>query len=131
VNEQELGRKVAQRLEAGLDDIPARSRYRLELARAAALARAQDRALPLGAAQGNVLTAAGLGPRVLAPALTLVLLLAGVLYWQQAQRIQQPGYADNADLDSALLSDELPVTAYLDQGFEIWLYHQTPASEER
>jgi hypothetical protein len=52
-----------------------------------------------------------------------------VVYWQQAQRIQ-PTYADNADVDTELLTDELPVTAYLDQGFEIWLYHETPASEE-
>jgi hypothetical protein len=128
VNEQELGRKVAQMLEAALDEIPAPQRYRLGLARAAALARARDRVLPLGAPQGSAL-AAGLGRRLLAPALALVLLLAGVLYWQQAQRVQT--YADNADVDTALLTDELPVTAYLDQGFEIWLYHEAPASDAR
>ncbi len=129
MNEQELGRKVAQLLEAGLDDIPARQRYRLGIARAAALARAQDRALPLGPRQGNALVA-GLGRRLLAPGLALVLLLAGMLYWQQAQRIQ--GHApDNAEEDAALLTDDLPVTAYLDQGFEIWLYHETPASDAR
>ena len=128
MNEQELGRKVAQALEAGLDDIPARHRYRLGLARAAALARAQDRVLPLGTPQGHLLAAVW-GRRLLAPALALVLLLTGVVYWQQAQRIQ-PTYADTADVDTELLTDELPVTAYLDQGFEIWLYHETPASEE-
>jgi hypothetical protein len=129
VNEQELGRKVAQRLEAGLDDIAPRWRYRLQAARAAALARAQDRTLSL-APQSDTL-AAGLGRRLLAPALALVLLLAGVLYWQQAQRVQHSSYADNADVDTDLLIDELPVTAYLDHGFEIWLYHETPAAEER
>jgi hypothetical protein len=128
VNEQELGQKIAQALEAGLDDIPARHRYRLGLARAAAVARAQDRVLPLGTPQGHLLTA-GWSRRLLAPALALVLLLTGVVYWQQAQRIQ-PTYADNPDVDTQVLTDELPVTAYLDQGFEIWLYHQTPASEE-
>jgi hypothetical protein len=128
VNEQELGHKIAQALEAGLDDIPARHRYRLGLARAAAVARAQDRVLPLGTPQGHLLTA-GWSRRLLAPALALVLLLTGVVYWQQAQRIQ-PTYADNPDVDTQVLTDELPVTAYLDQGFEIWLYHQTPASEE-
>lgn len=128
MNEQELGQKIAQALEAGLDDIPARHRYRLGLARAAAVARAQDRVLPLGTPQGHLLTA-GWSRRLLAPALALVLLLTGVVYWQQAQRIQ-PTYADNPDVDTQVLTDELPVTAYLDQGFEIWLYHQTPASEE-
>jgi hypothetical protein len=128
VNEQELGRKVARALEAGLENIPARQRYRLELARAAALARAQDQALPLDAPQGSAL--AGVGRRLLAPALALVLLLAGVLYWQQAQRFQQPSYGDSADVDTQLLTDELPVTAYLDRGFEIWLYHETPAAQQ-
>ena len=54
----------------------------------------------------------------------------GVLYWQQAQRFQQPSYADSADVDTQLLTDELPVTAYLDRGFEIWLYHETPAAQQ-
>jgi hypothetical protein len=130
VNEQELGRKVAQLLEAGLDDIPPRPRYLLEQARTAALTHARDRVLPLGTAQGNAL-AAGLGRRVLAPALALVVLLAGVLYWQQAQRVHQPSYADNADVDTQVLTEELPVTAYLDRGFEIWLYHETPAAQQR
>jgi hypothetical protein len=128
VNEQELGRKVAQMLEAGLDDIPAPQRYRLERARAAALAHAQDRdshSLPLTPA-----VAAGFGwRRLLAPGLALVLLLAGMLYWEQLQRLQY-NYADNAELDSALLTEELPMAAYLDQGFEIWLYHETPAAGE-
>jgi hypothetical protein len=125
VNEQELARKVAQALEAGLDDIPAPLRYRLGRARDAAMARAQDAAVPIGPARGGAF-AAGAGRRMLAPVLALVLALAGMVYWQQAQRI--PAGGDSAEFDSALLTDELPVTAYLDQGFEIWLYHETPAS---
>jgi hypothetical protein len=126
VNEQELGRKVARLLEAGLDDIPARQRYRLELARTAALARAQDRLAAAGARDGSAVLGF-LRHRVVAPALALVLLLAGMLYWQQAQRVQP---SDHDDVDALVLTDELPVTAYLDHGFEIWLYHQSPASEQ-
>lgn len=127
MNEQDFGRKVAQQLEAGLDDIAPRQRYRLERARAAALAHAQDRLV--SSAPGSALLASPNHRRLLAPALALVLALAGMLYWQQAQRLQ-PAYSDDADLDTALLTDELPVTAYLDRGFEIWMYHQTPAAEE-
>jgi hypothetical protein len=126
VTEQELGRKIAQKLDAGLDDIPARQRYRLGLARTAALARARDVVQPLGAAPGGTLVA-GFGRRFAAPAIALVLLVLGMVYWQQVQH-NRPASADNAEIDSDLLTDELPVTAYLDQGFEIWLYHDTPAS---
>jgi hypothetical protein len=54
-----------------------------------------------------------------------------VVYWQQAQRVQLHAYADNVEVDAEVLTDELPVTAYLDRGFEIWLYHETPASDAR
>jgi hypothetical protein len=129
VNEQELGSRVAQRLEQGLDDLAPRTRYRLERARAAALARAQDVAVPLGSLRGGAI-GAGLGRRFVAPALALVLLAAAVVYWQQVQHRSHPASSD-AEVDSALLTDELPVTAYLDQGFEIWLYHDTPAAPQQ
>jgi hypothetical protein len=129
VNEQELASRIAQRLEQSLDDLPPRTRYRLELARTAALARAQDAAVPLESLGGGTVAAA-LGRRLAAPALALVLLAAGVVYWQQAQHRGHPS-GNDADVDSALLTDELPVTAYLDQGFEIWLYHDTPAAPSR
>jgi hypothetical protein len=42
-----------------------------------------------------------------------------VVVWQQ----QPSPQADYAELDAQVLSDELPVTAYLDTGFEVWLHH--------
>jgi hypothetical protein len=56
-----------------------------------------------------------------------------LLYWQQqqAQQVAPVGSSDFADVDAEVLTDELPVVAYLDPGFEIWLYHHTPASDER
>ena len=39
-------------------------------------------------------------------------------------------HADFADVDTEVLTGELPVVAYLDPGFEIWLYHHSPASAE-
>jgi hypothetical protein len=138
VNEQELPRKVAQRLEEGLEAIPPAVSYRLRAARDAALARVQGRELLVGRSRAGALAGAPgrfLDRRFLAPALALVLALLGVLYWQQAQRVQQnyadTRYADIDDLDADVLGDELPVTAYLDQGFEVWLYHHSPASEQQ
>jgi hypothetical protein len=36
-----------------------------------------------------------------------------------------PG-VEGSEVDADVLAEELPVTAYLDQGFEVWLYHATP-----
>ena len=148
MNEQELPRKVAQRLEEGLETIsPAISR-RLATAREAALARVHGGEALVGrSANGTVGAALAGAPgrfldrRILAPALGLVLVLLGVLYWQQAQRVYREyanareyadaRYADIDDLDADVLGEELPVTAYLDQGFEVWLYHHSPASERQ
>jgi hypothetical protein len=40
-----------------------------------------------------------------------------------------PG-VEAAEVDADVLAEELPVTAYLDQGFEVWLYHATAATEQ-
>jgi hypothetical protein len=137
VNQQELPHKVAQRLEEGLETIPPAIARRLRTAREASLARAQGGEVLVGRSRGGTLAGAPgrfVDRRLLAPALALVLALLGVLYWQQAQRVQQNAdarYADIGDLDADVLGEELPVTAYLDQGFEIWLYHHSPAREQQ
>jgi len=53
----------------------------------------------------------------------VILMLSGLVIWQQ-QTIQSTR-TELAELDAQVLSDELPVTAYLDQGFEVWLHHHT------
>ncbi len=50
------------------------------------------------------------------PMFALVAALIGVAYWEDQQRI-----ADTADIDAAMLSDELPLNAYLDHGFNAYL----------
>jgi len=133
VRDEELGRKIASRLDEGLHGLPPRVARRLAVARAQALARHADLAAEtVHASAGGLiqtLTRMG-GARILAPVFGLVLALLVMLYWQQSQQLET-NYADNADLDAQMLTDELPVTAYLDQGFEIWLYHQTPADAQQ
>jgi hypothetical protein len=54
--------------------------------------------------------------RVLLPTLLLIAGLFGIYSWQQEQRA-----ADIEELDAQLLTDDLPIDAYLDRGFEAWL----------
>lgn len=44
--------------------------------------------------------------------------LVGIAYWEDMQRT-----AELADIDAAMLSDDLPLNAYLDHGFNAYLSH--------
>ncbi|TCG02970.1 hypothetical protein BZM27_51920 [Paraburkholderia steynii] len=48
--------------------------------------------------------------------LALVIGLAGIAWWEDHQRT-----AELADIDAAMLSDDLPLNAYLDHGFNAYL----------
>jgi len=120
MNEEELAERVAKYLDSGLDDLPAGTLYRLRLAREKALSQVRDDELP------DVPRAAAatlLSRRLLVPVFAVILMLSGLVVWQQ-QSIQSTR-TELAELDAQVLSDELPVTAYLDQGFEVWLHHHT------
>jgi hypothetical protein len=117
MNEQDFGEKIARRLDDGLDGLPPGTLYRLRLARHAALSRAHLGESELSPAAPSRY----LNRRVLVPLFALILGLSVLLVWQQ-QPSPQPDYAE---LDAQVLSDELPVTAYLDTGFEVWMYHHT------
>jgi len=120
MNEEELAERIAKYLDSGLDDLPAGTLYRLRLAREKALSQVRDDELP------DVPRAAAatlLSRRLLVPVFAVILMLSGLVVWQQ-QSIQSTR-TELAELDAQVLSDELPVTAYLDQGFEVWLHHHT------
>ena len=120
MNEEELAERVAKYLDSGLDDLPAGTLYRLRLAREKALSQVRDDELPdVPRAAGTTL----LSRRLLVPVFAVILMLSGLVVWQQ-QSIQSTR-TELAELDAQVLSDELPVTAYLDQGFEVWLHHHT------
>jgi len=69
-----------------------------------------------GSLAGGFGSYGGFSLRVLLPTLLLVAGLAAIYNWQQEQRA-----ADIEELDSRLLTDDLPIDAYLDRGFEAWL----------
>jgi len=107
------GAAVAARLRAARERALAAKRP--ERAPAFAWARIS----PGGELVGGFDAFSGLGSfllRVLLPTLLLVAGLAAIYDWQQEQRA-----ADIEELDSRLLTDDLPIDAYLDRGFEAWL----------
>jgi len=121
MNEQELARQIVQHLDQGLGQIKQGSLYQLQSARMAALERYRETPQPVfGLAwAGNIAFRVGqsrhFNARNLFAAGMLVLGLIGVTYWQVIQG------NDIAEIDASLLSDELPISAYLDSGFEAWL----------
>ena len=136
MNDQDFARSVGRYLDAGLEELPPSVLYRLRGARDAASARARElQASP--AATGRMDESMPgrhgwvLNRRLLAPLAVVLLALLGVLLWQQQiQHVGPARHADFADVDTEVLTDDLPVVAYLDPGFEIWLYHHSPATAE-
>jgi hypothetical protein len=119
MNELQFGKKVRLLLNQRLG-VDATVAARLSAARERALARQRPEPAPVVALADNVLGRlegwGGLSLRILLPLALLVGGLAGIYSWEQNQRI-----AEVEDIDAQLLTDDLPVEAYLDRGFQNWL----------
>ncbi|CAK0030934.1 transmembrane protein [Burkholderia pseudomallei] len=119
--ELDFALKVRRALDERAASLPAATADRLAAARRAALARKKpDAAIVLVPA-----LAGGAGTLELRPPgeprSSLARRLAGLIgiaYWEDMQRT-----AELADIDAAMLSDDLPLTAYLDHGFNAYLSH--------
>ena len=110
---------IVKQLDDGAENLAPATRERLALARRTALARYPERTAPVfGLAWAfNAVSGRG-GPhtaRYLVAVAALVLGLAGIAYWQT----KAPN--DFSDIDLGLLTDDLPIDAYLDKGFDSWL----------
>ena len=119
MNEQLFASKICQVLDRATHVDPSIAE-RLRAARERALeARRLERAPALAWAD-NVLGSfggqSGLWLRLVLPAFLVVLSVAGIYTWQQNQRL-----AEIQEIDAGLLTDDLPIDAYLDRGFEAWL----------
>ena len=120
--EQELAKKLVEYLDYGVDHLEPGVRERLAAARRTALSRYREKpATVLGLAWAGQAAhwLTGHRPhsaRLLITAAALVLATAGVVYWHST------GPANGlTDIDLNLLTDELPINAYLDKGFDSWL----------
>ena len=95
---------------------------RLQKAREQALER-QREPNPVLAWAGNVTGDGGWGGIALRILLALALLVgagSAIYNWQQKQRA-----AELEEIDAGLLTDDLPIDAYLDRGFQNWLKKRT------
>ncbi|MEN3276567.1 MAG: hypothetical protein V7631_2357 [Massilia sp.] len=122
-----LAYKLRHALDENLESLPASTTERLAAARKLALSRkkAHAPAAPVRALRRFFdvdfhFSGVGLGRLGVAlPLLALVVGLGGLYQHEQEQRIDEL-----AELDAAMLADELPLTAYLDHGFNAYLESQ-------
>ncbi|HMW77126.1 MAG TPA: DUF3619 family protein [Rhodocyclaceae bacterium] len=119
---EQFARRVGLALNQGLQEIPPAASRRLEAARHQALERQKlsqaQLALSTGAGAGWTLRF-GSSHRYLRNILSISALLLGMwiaFYWHSHQYVTEIG-----DVDSALLADELPPEAFLDNDFFEWL----------
>jgi hypothetical protein len=132
MNDDQISNKITSYLDQGLAGIRPGTAYKLQLARQDALARLSA---PEVASQ---LTLAGAGGANMAGGLSgrsprlwdariwigVLLIVAGVLYYQYWQTGRQAREIE--ETDTAILSSDLPIEAYLDRGFRNWLAHSEP-----
>ena len=127
-----LAYKIRHALNDNLDALPASTTERLAAARVRAMARkkadapARKQARPLLNVHA-LLSLSGLGRIAVAvPMLAAVFGLAGLYQYEQQQRI-----AELAELDAAVLSDDLPLTAYTDHGFNAYVTAQAQGKAQQ
>jgi hypothetical protein len=127
MNEERYAYRVRQALNFGLKEIPPATSRRLEAARHLALAR-QKQAEPQLVMAGTGMSSFLTGPYI--PYLKQILAVAALLlgmwisfYWHSVQYV-----TELEAVDSALLTDDLPPDAFLDNDFFEWL--KDDSSEE-
>ena len=119
--QQQYARQITQRLSTGMGDMPYDISERLRAARMQALAKRKIVALQTAPAvvpssNGSTLTMGGFGLwRQLASALPLIALVAGLVAINIIQDDDRT--SELAEVDAALLTDDLPPDAYADPGF--------------
>jgi len=117
--EMQFGHRIRHLLNQGTQVKP---QIAERLAKARALALERQRAGPAPALAwadntvGRVGGWGGLALRVLVPLAMLVAGAVAIYAWQQSQRA-----AELEEIDAQLLTDDLPIDAYLDRGFQNWL----------
>ena len=128
-NDDNFSKKLTGYLDQGTADLKAGTVYRLQNARAAALARlaepvgvqaSQSRLAHAFAGTGASGASGGRSLRTSARLwLGIAIIVAAAFGYQQWQVYQQVN--EIVELDAQILSSDLPIDAYLDQGFHNWL----------
>ena len=126
MNETHFGNKIRHILNRGLheDRLAPAAAERLRAARLRALERHRPGEAPALAWADGLLGRfggwSGVSLRLVAPLAALAIGVAAIYTWQQNQRA-----AELEEIDAQLLTDDLPIDAYLDRGFQNWLKRST------
>jgi hypothetical protein len=133
MNDKEFGYQIRQALNEAAAGMDYKTAYRLEQARAAALARHREPAAAPAWSKATVVAGArstagsrlgwfgGLG--MAAPAVALIVGFIAIYQWQQPQAPER--MSDLAAMDFAVLMDETPIRLYADKGFGVLLRGET------
>jgi hypothetical protein len=125
--ETETAKKIITYLDTATSGLKAGTAYRLQQARAAALARLAEPVRVPGLELSHALAGPGgtTGDRRTARGgvrlwlgVAAFIAVAG-FGWQQWKAVQQ--VREFEELDTQILSSDLPIDAYLDRGFQNWL----------
>ena len=134
-DDKEIARKITAYLDQGAGELRSGTAYRLQKARAAALARLSEprRAAELTLAGAGVGSGGQLGEH--RPFYAQVRFWVGVALiavagfgWQQWRAYQQVDQQirEAEEIDAQLLASDMPFDAYLDRGFQVWLRTGAP-----
>ena len=122
--EHEIAQKIVRELNRGTRSIGDNTVAQLLIAREQALTRYQQtpalRMAGAGQLVMQMIERPAAGARYALSLAVLILGLAGIVYWQSSNGAG----GEMADLDARLLTDDLPIDAYLDKGFDSWLKRQ-------
>ncbi len=130
----QFAKKVTTYLDAGTAELKSGTAYRLQQARAAAVARIGIPAA-VGASESRLAHAFSGAGRSSGPSggslwksgrlwFGILLIAAAGIGYQQWQVVQQTREIE--ELDAQILTSDLPIDAYLDQGFKTWLTRREP-----
>lgn len=120
--EHELAGMIVQHLDYGVDQLGPGTRERLLAARRAAMSHYREEPVTVtglawaGQAMARITGERHINPRQLIALLALVAALVGIAYWPSNGATNEL-----AEIDTRLLTDDLPINAYLDKGFDSWL----------
>ena len=129
--EAQFGRQVAARLSAGTQDLPHEISERLRAARMQAVARRKVVLVPQAASivvpNGRTAVIGGGWWTRIGSVIPLIALVAGLIVINSLQEDSRTN--ELAEVDAALLTDDLPPAAYTDPGFAQFL--KTEAAAQR
>jgi hypothetical protein len=122
--DHEFAKAIVEHLDYGADQLGPLTRERLLAARKTALSHYQVQSVAAwvpawaGQAVARIAEYRSLKAGSLVVVAALVATFAGAIAWQT---MNSGNGSDVADIDVGLLTDDLPINAYLDKGFDSWL----------